>query len=467
MDYTLNIENIEFLKKEIGKSGLTFSHLRDDLIDHVCCDVEYEMRNGLPFAKAYDLVKEKIGIGGLERIQLETLYLIDKKYRTMKKTMKISGLVAPIILSFGALFKIQHWHGASILMLIGFFFLSFVFLPSAIYVSYKEVSNLTKKSTHIVGFLGTFFVSLSFLFKLMHWPGANIILVLGIVLICLVFLPMVMINRLRDKEASLPKYVFVLALLGIIFYLAAMLFKTMHWPGASTMMIAGSVLLIFVAVPIYVFKIYKEQSNIANSFIFITVALIWFVVPTTMMSLRVSPDILKPAYEISDYMTSDYKIIKDKNDMIFSGMKGDPSAVEVQKSANELLFFIQDIKVKMVKISGGNPVISSDNVINMSGVNGGAIGMYHEVLFNKEKEALKLKEMLRKFEDALLAVSSDAEYATIIRKTIAYPINPEDNPAESLLMSLNKLSFLQINICLAEKTALREINRNKMIAEKK
>jgi hypothetical protein len=75
----------------------------DELIDHVCCDVEFEMQNGIPFAKAYEVVKNKIGIEGLERIQHETLYLIDKKYRIMKKTMKISGLIAPILLSLGSL----------------------------------------------------------------------------------------------------------------------------------------------------------------------------------------------------------------------------------------------------------------------------------------------------------------------------------------------------------------------------
>jgi hypothetical protein len=48
MEFTLGIANIEFLKKEIGKSGLTYSHLMDELIDHVCCDVEQEMRNGFP-----------------------------------------------------------------------------------------------------------------------------------------------------------------------------------------------------------------------------------------------------------------------------------------------------------------------------------------------------------------------------------------------------------------------------------
>ena len=225
MDYILNTSNIEFLKKEIGSSGLTYSHLMDELIDHVCCDVEYEMRNGLPFAKAYEMVKNKIGIEGLERIQHETLYLIDKKYRIMKNTMKISGLIAPILLAFGSLSKIQHWPWAGILLVLGFFLLSFVFLPSAIYVSYKEVSNRTKKWTHLIGFLGTFFISVGFLFKIQHWPSAGIAITIGILMICLLFLPMVLRNRLKSEHDSVPKFIYLIAFAGLLIYLIAVPFQ--------------------------------------------------------------------------------------------------------------------------------------------------------------------------------------------------------------------------------------------------
>jgi hypothetical protein len=466
MDYILTNENIEFLKKEISKSGLTYSHLRDDLTDHVCCDVEYEMRNGLPFAKAYEMVKEKIGIEGLERIQHDTLFLINKKYRIMKKTMKISGLLAPIILAIGSLFKIQHLPGGSILMLSGFLILLFIFLPGAIFVSYKEVSNQTKLWTHFLGFLGTFLFTLSFLFKLMHWPGANIMLTLGVIFICLVFLPMVMINRLRDNETPFAKYIFVLALFGIMFFLTAMLFKSMHWPGASTIMIAGSVLLIFVALPIYVVKTYKDQANVSNSFIFILVVLVWFIIPITLMSLRYSPEILKPAYETSDYINYDIKFIESKNNMLFTSIKENPDAIAVHASANELLTFIQNIKVKMVRISCGDSGVTKDSCIIMSRVQGGTPGTYNLTLFNKDNNGLKLKELLQKFEKNLSALSSDSQYISIIKKTIEFSITPEDKSVEEMLMSLNKLTFLQLNICLAEEIALLNLSQQRLLIVK-
>jgi len=457
MDYSLSLSNIEFLKKEIRRSGITFSHLRDDLIDHVCCDVECEMRNGLPFTKAYEMVKAKIGIGGLESIQQETLYLIDKKYRIMKNTMKISGVIAPIIMAFGSLFKIEHWPGASILLVLGFFLLSFVFLPSAIYVSYKEVSNRANKWTHFMGFFGTFFMTVGFLFKLNHWPGAEIAMLLGFILISLVFLPMVMINKFREKEVAVPKYVFAIALCGMMLYLAAFLFKMMHWPFATVLMLAGGVLLVFIAFPVYVIRTYKEQKNVSGSFIFLVVALVWFVVPISLISLNVSTNVLRAAYETNRYMDTDLKFIQDRNSSLQAELQDNPRAIAVKNSANELLAFIQSIKAEMVKKLNRSNAVSANNEILMSRIRGNRpSGLYNTVLF-KNKQEIRLKELLRKFGDEALAVSSDSEYTSVIGKTLEYKVYPEDNPEDDLLISLNKLSFLQLNVCLVEQTALIQL----------
>jgi hypothetical protein len=275
--------------------------------------------------KAYERVKAKIGIGGLECIQQETLYLIDKKYRIMKNTMKTSGVIAPIIMAIGSLFKIEHWPGASILLVLGFFVLSFVFLPSAIYVSYKEVSNRTKKWTHFMGFFGTFFVAIGFLFKAMHWPGTAIALILGFALITLVFLPMVMINKLREKELKVPKYVFVIAFTGLMLYLVAFVCKAMHWPLAGILMLIGAILLVIVAFPLYTRKVYEEQKSITGSFVFLVVALIWFVVPTTLISLNVAHNVMAPAYETGDLIRTDIQYLQERNTELYTELKDNPA----------------------------------------------------------------------------------------------------------------------------------------------
>ena len=69
----LSIQNIERITRDVRKQEIVFSHLLDELIDHICCDVENEMQNGLTFLEAYSKVKQKIGSRRLKEIQEETL----------------------------------------------------------------------------------------------------------------------------------------------------------------------------------------------------------------------------------------------------------------------------------------------------------------------------------------------------------------------------------------------------------
>ena len=56
----LSLHHIDQISRDINRQEITFSHLLEDLIDHVCCDVENEMQNGLDFTDAYHRVKQKM-----------------------------------------------------------------------------------------------------------------------------------------------------------------------------------------------------------------------------------------------------------------------------------------------------------------------------------------------------------------------------------------------------------------------
>jgi hypothetical protein len=128
----LNLHHIDQITRDVRMQEIGFSHLFHDLVDHICCDIEYEMQQGLTFDEAYWKVKAKIGFRGLRKIQEDTLYVVDSKYRNMKKLMKISGVAGTIMLGFAVIFKINHWPLAGILITLGAFVLSFLFLPSAL-----------------------------------------------------------------------------------------------------------------------------------------------------------------------------------------------------------------------------------------------------------------------------------------------------------------------------------------------
>ena len=62
----LSLHHIDQISHDISRQEITFSHLLEDLIDHVCCDVENEMQKGLNFSEAYQQVKKKNGIAEIK-----------------------------------------------------------------------------------------------------------------------------------------------------------------------------------------------------------------------------------------------------------------------------------------------------------------------------------------------------------------------------------------------------------------
>src|SRR5664279_60057 len=185
----LSLYHIDQISRDITRQEITFSHLLEDLIDHVCCDEEYEMQTGLDFGEAYKKVRKKMGSRRLKAIQEETLYAVDTKYRYMKNTMRISGVAGTVLFGFAAMFKIQHWPLAGAMMTLGALILAFVFLPSALSVLWKETHNRKRLFLVISAFFAGMLFILGALFKIQHWPMAGSILTLAAISGILFFIP--------------------------------------------------------------------------------------------------------------------------------------------------------------------------------------------------------------------------------------------------------------------------------------
>ncbi|MCK7540411.1 MAG: hypothetical protein MZV63_60715 [Marinilabiliales bacterium] len=103
----------------------------------------------------------------------KTLYAVDTKYRNMKNTMKISGIAGTVLLGFAALFKIMHWPGAGIMLMLGGFILAFIFMPSALTVLWKETHNTRRLFLYVSAFISGMLFITGVVFKMQHWPGAG------------------------------------------------------------------------------------------------------------------------------------------------------------------------------------------------------------------------------------------------------------------------------------------------------
>lgn len=217
----LSDKELEILNKEIDKQGLTYTQLQKELLDHLCCDIETKMDEGIEFLKAFEEVRQRLENDRIQQIQEETLLLINQKYRTMKKFMYILGCIAPSLLIVGAFFKLQHWPGASVLITLGAFLLAAVYLPVFAMVSIRDTREKGKKvnrSLYIAGIVTGFIFLTGILFKIMHWPGANVALTTSVLLTVVLFIPLLVMHAVRDKENQLQNFsilIFILAMMAV------------------------------------------------------------------------------------------------------------------------------------------------------------------------------------------------------------------------------------------------------------
>ena len=84
----------------------------------------------------------------------------------MKKLIYISGVICLNIIVIGGLFKVMHWPGAGILLGVGMLTFAFIVLPAAFVNSYK--AERKSLSLYIVGYFCAFIFVLSVLFKMMQ-----------------------------------------------------------------------------------------------------------------------------------------------------------------------------------------------------------------------------------------------------------------------------------------------------------
>jgi len=217
----LSEKEIEILIREIEKQGLTYTQLQNELLDHLCCDIETKMEEGIEFLKAYEEVQSRLENNRIQEIQEETLLLINQKYRMMKKFMYILGTIAPSLLIIGAFFKLQHWPGASIFIVLGSFLLGAIYLPVFAMVSMRDTRKKEKKvnkTLYVTGVITGFIFITGILFKIMHWPGAGVALMTSVILVVVVFIPVLVSHSLKDKENQMQNFsilIFVLSFMAV------------------------------------------------------------------------------------------------------------------------------------------------------------------------------------------------------------------------------------------------------------
>lgn len=216
-------EEVDYILNDFERRGIVLDDLRDDLLDHMCCIIECEMTEDDNFYRFYETVLPRFFKEKLEEIQTETDNLLRfKNFYSMIRTMKITGLLTVVFTVIGAIFKTLHLPGAGAMIVLGGFLFSFIFLPLLIALKFRDEESKTDKYVLSFGLLLAIFLAVGLIFKLMHWPGATILMLSGTVGLTFVYAPLYFFTRYRRAELRLNTIVnsvLIMACGGIFFAL--------------------------------------------------------------------------------------------------------------------------------------------------------------------------------------------------------------------------------------------------------
>jgi hypothetical protein len=141
----------------------------------------------------------------------------------MKQKIYTLGIITTLIIFTGATLKIIHWPGASILLTLGMVTMVWVFLPLAIINNYRADRIKANLSLYIVTYITCVVVFTAMLFKIQHWPFAGILLTIALPFPYVVFLPVFLSVTSKNKNFNIYNVVFVLSLLALNSVFSALL----------------------------------------------------------------------------------------------------------------------------------------------------------------------------------------------------------------------------------------------------
>jgi hypothetical protein len=276
----------------------------------------------------------------------------------MKNTMKITGVAGTIMFGFAALFKIQHWPGAGYLMTLGALILALAFLPSTLVVLWKETHNTRRIFLFSVAFItGISFIA-GTLFKIQHWQGAGYILLLGALVGIVLFLPALLVNRMNDPENTVKKPVYILGSAGTALFAAGLLFKMQHWPFATVFMITGIILLCVVVLPWYTWLSWKDENHVSPMFIFVVFGALLIIIPGAMINLNLQHS-YQEYYYINNVRQNEMSgyLLRNNNALIsrYRDSLIYKQMEQLHSRTTGMITIITNIQGKMVQESEGEP----------------------------------------------------------------------------------------------------------------
>jgi hypothetical protein len=156
-----------------------------------------------------------------------------------------------------------------------------------------------KQKIYILGLASAIIMAAGAIFKVNHWAGAAYLLIAGTLVLIFLFLPAALINNYKAEGNRQNKALYIVTYITCLVVFTAMLFKIMHWPHAGVGLLIALPFPYVVFLPVFLFVTSKNKNfNIYNT-VFVLLLLAMNSIFSTLLALNVSKATVADSYNLS------------------------------------------------------------------------------------------------------------------------------------------------------------------------
>jgi len=323
-----------------------------------------------------------------------------------------------------------------------------------------------KNKIYIFGVINVILILTGCVFKVQHWPGAGVIITLGLSSFALILMPVAIINSYRaETDKKLILYLF--AYICILITCASFLFKIQHWPGAGLLMVIAVPLPFVLFLPAYIIDIRKTKNlNYANVLI-VLFFFAYFAAFTALLALNISKDIIDEIVVSAIRLEEKAKLTNDQNLAIIESLPLNNATdslckinmLKIKEKADDIKAIIDQFKVAVINHYAESEVTADR--INLWQIQGKDIRYFSDESISKAKE---LKNRMDKYRNLLLSLVNSKETETIAY--INHQLDTKDYMDENsfngmrVISLMEFLNFIKSNVSLAALEAVSTMEDN-------
>jgi len=296
---------------------------------------------------------------------------------------------------------------------------------------------------------------------MMHFFGAGIILTVSLVLFILIFNPLAIINAYKAEKRH--AFIYVAGLITIMFNFTGGLFKLMHWHGAGIMLLIAIIIPFILFLPAYLMYLKKKKEKNLGRLISVLFLLSYISAMNAFLALSVSKNVIDDSILVHDHyaLLESYYETSVNNDLQESDSIQHLELKKLSDKTENLIKEVHELKKELLSAAAQEnlEVVSVDGKMNLRDVLGIDNRQVSSSVMIGKNRGVELKSNIEEYKNFLneFTGNNNKEYINKYLNTNDIELEGNTHTWEQvhfdgtmLIWAINNLTSLEFRIRMIE-----------------